>query len=261
MRSTILAALAAAILTLLVAAPAAAAPPPDVLGGVLSVTAGGNHACAVLQNHQVRCWGDNSYGELGDGSLDPRNRAVVVRNPAGTGPLTGVASVSAGGGHTCALLVSRQVACWGDNFSGQLGTGGTDLQVERPTIVSNESGESVLGGVAQVSAGGNSTCARLTSGQVRCWGENEAHQLGNGTDADSGLPVAVSAPGGAGPLPASPSSMSAARTPAPDGPRARVCAGARTPSVPSAAPSRTSSCTPCPSRPSPVLLRSPTSDG
>jgi alpha-tubulin suppressor-like RCC1 family protein len=170
------------------------------LTGVVSVAAGSSQSCALLRNHRVRCWGDNSYGGLGDGSTTPRSRAVLVRNPDGTGPLTDATAIATGNYHTCALLATRQVACWGDNGDGQLGIGSTEAQRVLPTLVANESGESALDDVAQITAGGNATCARLLSGQVRCWGHNAFHELGNGTDDGSDLPVAVSSIAGGGPL-------------------------------------------------------------
>jgi alpha-tubulin suppressor-like RCC1 family protein len=206
MRSKLLTAVTAVVLaTVVVVGPAPAAPTTaeattPSLTDVVAVATGDVHTCALLRNHRVRCWGDNSYGGLGDGSTTPRNRAILVRNAAGTGPLSGVTAITVGSFHTCALLTSGQVRCWGDNFSGQLGSGSTALQSPLPTTVANESGESALQGVVQVTAGEHHTCARLASAQVRCWGGNQFHQLGNGSDADSGLPVAVAPVSGGGVL-------------------------------------------------------------
>ncbi len=168
--------------------------------GVRAVATGEYQSCAVLQNQQLRCWGHNEAGTLGDGTRSNRPAAVTVKNPAGTGPLTGVTAVAAGSLHTCALLISREVRCWGDNTSGQLGIGSTEPRRLLPATVSNESGESTLQGVAQITAGGDTTCARLVSGQVRCWGDNAYHQLGDGGILPSSLPVAVSSVAGGSPL-------------------------------------------------------------
>src|SRR5690349_18487779 len=88
--------------------PANAAPAPEAaVLDVTSVTAGTSHACARRSNGTVVCWGENTNGQLGDDSNLPRTRAFVVRSVAGTGPLTGVLSVTAGGAHTCAILTSH----------------------------------------------------------------------------------------------------------------------------------------------------------
>jgi alpha-tubulin suppressor-like RCC1 family protein len=136
---------------------------------VTAVTTGSSHGCAVVQGGQVRCWGENDSGSLGDGTTTPRTRAVTVRRPSGPGPLTGVRSVSAGEYHVCALLEVGQVACWGNNEAGQLGNGASTLQQLRPTIVRNGAGTGPLRRVVQVSSGALMTCARLVSGEVRCW--------------------------------------------------------------------------------------------
>ena len=109
-------------------------------------------------------------------------------------------AVAAGTLHTCVLLTSREVRCWGDNTSGQLGIDSTEPRRLLPVRVRNESGGSTLQGVAQITAGGDTTCARLVSGQVRCWGDNAYHQLGDGGTEPSPLPVAVSSVAGGSPL-------------------------------------------------------------
>src|SRR5690606_7563757 len=81
--------------------------------------------------------------------------------------------------------------CWGSNFYGQLGDGTTTNRL-RPVAVSNMSGTGALKEVAKLSAGRWHTCARLTNGQARCWGDNEDGQLGDGTTTNRTRPVAVS---------------------------------------------------------------------
>ncbi len=161
------------------------------LTGVVAVSAGEAHSCALKSNGQVRCWGDNSQGQLGDGTATDRLRPVAVSNPGGTANLTDVAEVSAGGYFSCARLANGKARCWGSNFFGQLGDG-TTVNRLRPVAVSNMSGTGALQEVAKVSAGRWHTCARLTNGQARCWGDNEDGQLGDGTTVDRLRPVAVS---------------------------------------------------------------------
>ena len=134
---------------------------------------GGNTACARLVNGQARCWG----GEPGDGSPGSSLVPVVVQNPAGTGPLTGVAQLDVGGAHACATLISTRVVCWGFNLLGQLGSDGYDRH-RRPTLVLTRRGP--LADVVAVSAGFYFTCAVVGSGEARCWGQNDDGQLGDG---------------------------------------------------------------------------------
>jgi alpha-tubulin suppressor-like RCC1 family protein len=180
------------------ASPEAALRP--VLTGVRAVATGSFHSCALMATRRVRCWGHNEAGTLGDGTRTGRPAAVLVRNTMGTGPLTGVTAIAAGLLHTCALLTNQELRCWGDNTYGQLGRGSTEVRALVPGAVANESGESRLQGVTQVTAGERTTCARLVSGQVRCWGDNLDHELGNGGTSPSSLPTPVSSVIGGGPL-------------------------------------------------------------
>jgi alpha-tubulin suppressor-like RCC1 family protein len=144
------------------------------LSGATQISAGDNHTCALLTNGTVTCWGDNQYGELGNTT----NNGTDAANPAPavvTG-LTGVAHVSAGGGHTCALLTNATVACWGGNGFGELGNAannGTTNASPTPTAVAG------LTGVTQITTGQDHTCALLTNGTMTCWGYNRSGELGN----------------------------------------------------------------------------------
>src|SRR5438874_2529521 len=101
----------------LAATPAAARVAPEVVTAV-QVSAGGNHACAVTTAGAVMCWGWNGYGQLGRPGITSSAVPVVVRGLA-----RGVAAISAGDLHTCALTTAGGVECWGSGASGELGNG------------------------------------------------------------------------------------------------------------------------------------------
>jgi len=92
------------------------------LSGATAISAGDLHTCAALSGGTVQCWGDNQYGELGNGttSFSPPYGSNV---PVSVSGLTGVTAISAGGGHTCAVLSGGTVQCWGYNREGELGNG------------------------------------------------------------------------------------------------------------------------------------------
>lgn len=148
---------------------------------VKQVSAGRDHTCAVLTDGSVKCWGSNTLGQLGDGT---RNSASTPRTVVGLGG--GAASVSAGSSHTCALLTSGAVRCWGYNVTGQLGNGLTS-DSNTPVPVTG-----LASGVAAISAGDYHSCAVSTSGAAKCWGSNAYGRLGNGSTTDSAVPVGVS---------------------------------------------------------------------
>lgn len=131
----------------------------------VQVAAGTDHSCALLDDGNVRCWGQASAGQLapvrtdGDIFLPVGERAVQI---------------DAGGAHTCALLASGGVACWGDNSIGQLGIG-----TNTPIVPTAAMPAALLTERASyVTAGTSGTCAILEGGGLTCWGGGQNGTLG-----------------------------------------------------------------------------------
>ena len=148
--------------------------------GVVAISAGRFHTCAVTSGGGAKCWGANENGELGDGTQAERHVPVDV-----SGLASGVASIAAGQGHTCARTSGGGVKCWGSNSWGQLGDGsGSDRLT--PVDVSG-----LASGATSIGVGSDHSCAVASAGRVLCWGSNQYGQLGNDTHADSLAPVFV----------------------------------------------------------------------
>jgi alpha-tubulin suppressor-like RCC1 family protein len=168
--------------------------------GVQESTAetGDSHTCAVTVNGKVKCWGWNVFGQLGDGSTIDSHVPVAVIGFTGSEESTTAVRVSAGGLHSCAVLVNGTVKCWGDNASGQLGDGSTTPSTV-PVLVSGITGQSRSSFAVNVTAGGGDTCALMANGTVKCWGYNVDGQLGDGSNSDSSTPVVVQGIDGSSP--------------------------------------------------------------
>ena len=147
-----------------------------------AIARGYGHACALLADKTVQCWGDNHYGQLGDGTNTQSSVPVPV-----TGITTAIA-ISAGYRHTCALLADKTVQCWGDNHYGQLGDG-TKTQATTPVSVSGIDGTTVQ--ATAIAAGYRHSCVLLADKTVQCWGDNTYGQLGDGSTIQSITPVTV----------------------------------------------------------------------
>jgi len=146
--------------------------------GVAAFSVGGEHTCAVSYAGTVRCFGDNTWGQLGLGSTDTIGDDETPLEHDRNVKLPDVGVVAAGLNHTCALTLQHEVYCWGDNRLGQLGLGHTkawgDELGEVPERVELD------GPVSAIAAGESHTCALLYGGEVRCWGSNAVGQLGHG---------------------------------------------------------------------------------
>lgn len=159
------------------------------ISNATSVAAGYAHACARLGNGSVRCWGANRswpnptpIGQLGDGSS-----SLLSTTPVSVNNLSAATAVTAAHNHTCALLSSGAVQCWGDNFLGQLGNGSA-IDSNSPVTVSG------ISTATSIQTGEGGTCATLANGSAQCWGSGYRGALGNGssTYSSSTIPVTVS---------------------------------------------------------------------
>jgi alpha-tubulin suppressor-like RCC1 family protein len=148
----------------------------------------GGHFCAIVAGGQVKCWGGNGSGQLGDGSSGGfKGTPVTVCAPGTTAlpcsPMTGATFVVGGDSHTCAIVAGGKVACWGDDGQGELG---------RPSSANNKFPDfvSTAGFTAKyLTAGNQTTCAVDGAGVAQCWGSNGLGVIGNATTG-----AAVTAP-------------------------------------------------------------------
>ncbi|HMO45235.1 MAG TPA: hypothetical protein PKB14_04320 [Rubrivivax sp.] len=204
--------------------------PADVSGlnsGATAISAGAYHSCAITGTGGVKCWGQNSEGQLGNGSTTD---SVVPTDVVGLG--SGVAAISAGSLHTCAVTNAGGVKCWGRNGGGTLGIGTTDNSSTPRDVIGLSSGISAVSaglvntcaltragsvkcwgqfldqsgwassltpvgisglssGVSAISSGEFHICALTSAGGIKCWGQNLFGELGNGTTSDTAIPTNV----------------------------------------------------------------------
>jgi hypothetical protein len=153
--------------------------PVDVVGfagsGAVAVSAHNITTCAITTGGAVQCWGSNANGQVGDGTQTNRSAPANV-----TGLTSGATAIAVGNDHACALVGTGSAAaikCWGDNYYGQLGNGTSSSTPSlTPVTVPAQS----LGGTPiAISANASSTCALLSGGTVKCWGDNSYGQVGN----------------------------------------------------------------------------------
>lgn len=194
---------------------------------IVKVTTGYFHSCALRSNGLVKCWGQNNFGQLGNGLTTNSNLPVV----ANIGSV--VKTIDGGSNFTCALISDGTVKCWGQNDVGQLGNNTTINSLVPVAAIGINNAIDIAAGVMHACAllnngtikcwgdnyygglGSNvsnslvpiqvvginnaagisvetGSCAVLSTGQVKCWGKNAYGQLGNGNNTDSNLPVFVS---------------------------------------------------------------------
>lgn len=137
------------------------------MGANVRLSAIRQHTCMAAEDGKVWCWGDNFWGELGDGTVEDGTHPVMVRGLPGT-----AVDVSAGYAHTCALLDSGEAYCWGNNSGGQSAPDTTEDRIPAPRRVATDVHFS------SIHAGQGHTCAITPEARVYCWGNTAAGQCG-----------------------------------------------------------------------------------
>jgi alpha-tubulin suppressor-like RCC1 family protein len=160
------------------------------------IAAGNAHSCA-LEDGRAYCWGENDYGQLGDGRTT--NSAVPVPVTT-TGALAGkkLTEISAGGGgglDTCALDSTGAAYCWGSNYDGGLGDGNSSGGSSTVPVAVAAHGALAGKKITQISTGSDGACVLDSAGAAYCWGDNDFGEVGDGSTSSSSSPVAVSTKG------------------------------------------------------------------
>jgi alpha-tubulin suppressor-like RCC1 family protein len=145
------------------------------------VAFGIDHACAILNDDSVSCWGSNIFGQIGQSSLTTSNSSIPI-------PVTGVSAkaLALGDTHTCVITLTGAVQCWGSNSKGQLGVAVSSIaDSSSPLTISGLTAKTIKSGFDHI-------CAIADNDTVKCWGDNQYGQLGNASNADSFSPVGAS---------------------------------------------------------------------
>ncbi|WP_428269327.1 DUF7594 domain-containing protein [Haliangium sp.] len=158
-------------------------------GAVAEVSGGWRHTCARTTSGDGYCWGLNSKGQLGDGTIVDRSKPTYVSALS-----SDVAAISANDRHSCARRTDGTLHCWGNNDFGQVGDGsGVDQPLPVPvSALGNQVSERSLGSRSR------SSCAITISGDLYCWGRNDYGQVGDGSLVDRLVPVVVDQDAGGG---------------------------------------------------------------
>jgi alpha-tubulin suppressor-like RCC1 family protein len=155
------------------------------LSNARAISAGQLYSCAVTRTGAVKCWGDNTHGQLGNGGMNNAATPVSVSN------VSDAVTVSAGSYSACVTRSGGGARCWGLNQYGQLGNGQTAPETSpQRTPVDVMSVSDLI----SISVGGGHACAISAAGVIKCWGNNEYGALGDGTTNASAVPVLVQMP-------------------------------------------------------------------
>lgn len=159
---------------------------PQIIKEVVQIAAGGNHTCGLLATGDVKCYGYNSFGQLGYGHTnnlgDDETATSYGYVPLGEKAIQIVAGLS----HTCVLLESKKVRCWGLNDKGQLGLGNTDNIGDNEQVTDVSYVNLGTTEVKRLYSGTSFNCALYINGGIRCWGDNQYGQLGTSNNITYG---------------------------------------------------------------------------
>ena len=149
------------------------------LTNIRQLSAGGEHTCFVLASGGGRCLGSDALGQLGDGG----GMGGQSLTPVTVTGVTNFRQITAGTAHTCAITTAGRAYCWGTTANGRLGNGVTSPDQASPVLITSPTN------FRQISAGTSHTCATLTDGTARCWGNGTNGRLGNGATSQQTTPV------------------------------------------------------------------------
>lgn len=149
----------------------------NALNNVIAISSGFNHTIALKGDGTVWAWGQNNFGQLGDGVNINRSIPVQVSG------LSGIIAISTLNNHTLALKNDGTVWAWGENDYGQLGDG-TNINSSKPVLVKGLSGK-----IKEISAGEHHSVVLKEDGTIWSWGSNFYNQLGDGTNINRSTPV------------------------------------------------------------------------
>lgn len=152
-----------------------------------AIASGLGHTCALLVDHTVACWGRNDHGQAG---CSEATCGHSLANPVRVAGLLGVASITAGDVHTCAVLQDNTAKCWGSNSAGALGDGTFDWESEVSYSYHSTPVTVKVSGIGAMAGGGFHTCALLLNSSVACWGGSWRGQTGSGR-VDTCIPSPV----------------------------------------------------------------------
>jgi alpha-tubulin suppressor-like RCC1 family protein len=154
---------------------------------VKKMYAGGSHTCVLTTTNQIKCWGNNVYGQLGLGDTNNRGDAPGEMGDAlpfvELGTSGSISQLSLGDGFSCALLDTGTVWCWGNNDWGQLGIGSTTNTANALVPVDLGTGRTAV----SIAARSYGVCAILDDASIKCWGDNRAGQIGIGDTTERGI--------------------------------------------------------------------------
>ena len=155
-----------------------------------TIAAGTYNSCAILENQSMVCWGDNEYGQLGDGTTDGSAVPIYVNVAANETPV----EVTVGQVTACALMESGNIYCWGSGYYGKMGNGEpwsddyVNTEMRQVLLPEGQGGQTV-------SISGGHICTILDNGDVYCWGRGNQGQLGYGGTSNRNIPAKVNLPG------------------------------------------------------------------